>query len=55
MLDGNKNVPHDLLVPDLAFTQDNFETELPKIPEGGVASHEYTQDDAVATIKANMK
>jgi ribose transport system substrate-binding protein len=55
VLDGNKNVPHDLLVPYLAFTQDNFETELPKIPEGSVASHEYTQDDAVATIKANMK
>jgi ribose transport system substrate-binding protein len=55
VLDGNKNVPHDLLVPYLAFTQDNFETELPKIPEGSVASHEYTQEDAIATIKANMK
>jgi ribose transport system substrate-binding protein len=55
VLDGKKDVPHDLLVPYLAFTQDNFEQELPNIPEGSVASHEYTQDDAVATIKANMK
>src|SRR6266436_8861456 len=27
ILDGNKNVPHDLLVPYLAFTQDDFEKE----------------------------
>jgi ribose transport system substrate-binding protein len=55
VLDGNKNVPHDLLVPYLAFTQDNFEAELPNIETGSVASHEYTQDDAATTIKANMK
>jgi ribose transport system substrate-binding protein len=55
VLDGNKNIPHDLLVPYLAFTQDNFEAELPNIPKGGVASHEYSQQDAVAAIKANMK
>jgi ribose transport system substrate-binding protein len=55
VLDGNKNIPHDLLVPYLAFTQDDFEKELPNIPKGGVASHEYTQADAVAAIKANVK
>jgi ribose transport system substrate-binding protein len=55
VLDGKKDVPHDLLVPYLAFTQDNFETELPNIETGSVASHEYAQDDAVTTIKANMK
>jgi len=55
VLDGKKDVPHDLLVPYLAFTQDDFEAELPKIPEGSVASHEYTQQDAVDAIKANMK
>jgi ribose transport system substrate-binding protein len=55
VLDGNKTIPHDLLVPYLAFTQDNFEAELPNIPKGGVASHEYTQADAIAAIKANMK
>ena len=52
VLDGKK-VPHDLLVPYLAFTQDDFEKELPNIPKGGVASHEYTQADAIAAIKAN--
>jgi len=48
-------VPHDLLVPYLSFTQENFEAALPTIEKGGVASHEYTQDDAVKAIKANMK
>ncbi len=42
-------------MPYLAFTQDDFEKELPNIPKGGVASHEYTQADAIAAIKANMK
>ena len=55
VLDGRKDIPHDLLVPYLAFTQSDFEAELPKIPKGGVASHEYTQADAIAAIKANMK
>ena len=54
VLDGKK-VPHDMVVPYLAFTQDDFEKELPNIPKGGVASHEYTQADAIAAIKANMK
>src|SRR5579864_3708457 len=39
ILDGKK-VPHDMVVPYLAFTQDDFEKELPNIPKGGVASHE---------------
>ena len=55
VLDGNKNIPHDLSVPYLAFTQDDFEAALPNIAKGGVASHEYTQADAIAAIKANMK
>jgi ribose transport system substrate-binding protein len=55
ILDGNEDVPHDLLVPYLAFTQDNFEAVLPTIDKGGVASHEYTQADAITAIKANMK
>jgi len=55
VLDGNKSIPHDLLVPYLAFTQADFEAELPNIQQGGVASHEYTQQEAVAAIKANMK
>jgi ribose transport system substrate-binding protein len=55
VLDGRKDIPHDLLVPYLAFTQSDFEAELPKIPKGGVASHEYSQADAIAAIKANIK
>jgi len=55
VLDGNKNIPHDLMVPYLAFTQADFEAELPNIQKGGVANHEYTQQEAVAAIKANMK
>jgi ribose transport system substrate-binding protein len=55
VLDGRKDIPHDLLVPYLAFTQDDFEAALPKIKEGGVATHEYTQEDALAAIKANIK
>ena len=54
-LDGNKTMPHDLVVPYLAFTQADFEQELPKIPAGGVASHEYSQADAIAAIKVNSK
>src|SRR6476661_7765015 len=50
VLDGNKNIPHDLLVPYLAFTQDDFEAALPKIAQGSVASHEYTQQEAIAAI-----
>jgi ribose transport system substrate-binding protein len=42
-------------VPYLAFTQDNFEATLPTIEKGGVASHEYTQEEALAAIKANIK
>jgi ribose transport system substrate-binding protein len=55
ILDGNKDVPHDLLVPYLAFTQEDFEAALPTIEKGSVASHEYTQDDAKKAIAANMK
>ncbi|HEX4764813.1 MAG TPA: ABC transporter substrate-binding protein [Lichenihabitans sp.] len=55
VLDGRKDIPHDLLVPYLAFTQDDFEAALPKIPVGGVASTEYTLADAKKAIDANMK
>lgn len=55
VLDGRKDIPHDLLVPYLAFTQDNFEAALPNIPVGGVASAEYTQADAIKAIADNIK
>jgi len=54
ILDGNKDIPHDLLVPYLAFTQDDFEAALPTIAEGGVASKEYTLDEAKKAIESNM-
>ena len=40
--------------PTSPSPRDNFEAALPNIPQGGVASHEYTQADAIAAIKANM-
>jgi ribose transport system substrate-binding protein len=55
ILDGRKDIPHDLLVPYLAFDQNNFEAALKEIPVGGVASHEYTIDEAKKAIDANLK
>ncbi|HTJ59155.1 MAG TPA: ABC transporter substrate-binding protein [Devosiaceae bacterium] len=55
VLDGKTNVPHDLVVPYLAFDQSNFEAALKNIPQGGVATTEYTQADADKAIQANMK
>jgi ribose transport system substrate-binding protein len=55
VLDGRKDLPHDLLVPYLAFTQGNFEKALESIPKGSVASTEYTLDDAKKAIDANVK
>ena len=34
VLDGNKDIPHDLLVPYLAFTQDDFEAGAADDPGG---------------------
>ena len=55
VLDGNKNIPHDLRVPYLQVTQDTLDTILPTIQKGGVANQEYTKADGIAAIKANMK
>src|SRR5450432_1428259 len=55
VLDGRKDIPHDMLVPYLAFTQGDFEAALPKIPAGSVATKEYSQAEAMAAIKANIK
>lgn len=55
ILDGRKDLPHDITVPYLQFTQDTFEAALPGIPVGGVASAEYTLDDAKMAIDANVK
>ena len=53
ILDGRKDIPHDLVVPYLAFDQDNFEAALANIPAGGVASHEYTVEEAKKAIESN--
>ena len=55
VLDGRTDIPHDMLVPYLAFTQNDFEAALPKIEVGSVASAEYTQQDAIKAIEANIK
>ena len=55
VLDGRTDIPHDMLVPYLAFTQDDFEAALPNIEVGSVASAEYTQEDAIKAIEANIK
>lgn len=55
VLDGRTDIPHDLLVPYLAYTQDDFEAGLEKIPVGSVATKEYTQAEAIEAIKANIK
>ena len=55
VLDGRTDIPPDMLVPYLAFTQDDFEAALPKIEVGSVASAEYTQEDAIKAIEANIK
>jgi ribose transport system substrate-binding protein len=55
VLDGNKNIPHDLRVPYLQVTQETLDAMLPTVQKGGVANQEYAQADAIAAIKANMK
>ena len=55
VLNGRKDIPHDLRVPFLAFTQSDFESALPKIPKGSVATKEYTQTEAIAAIQSNLK
>jgi ribose transport system substrate-binding protein len=54
VLDGRSDIPHDLVVPYLAFDQSNFEEVLPTIPVGGVASKEYSQAEAIAAIADNL-
>jgi len=54
VLDGRTDIPHDVVVPYLAFDQGNFEEVLPTIPVGGVASKEYSQAEAITAIEANL-
>jgi ribose transport system substrate-binding protein len=54
VLDGRTDIPHDLVVPYLAFDQSDFEQVLPTIPVGGVASKEYSQAEAIEAIASNL-
>jgi ribose transport system substrate-binding protein len=55
VLEGRTDIPHDITVPYLAFTQDDFEAALASVPAGGVANKEYSKAEAIAAIKANIK
>jgi ribose transport system substrate-binding protein len=55
VLEGKQDIPHDIVVPYLSFTQDDFEAALQSIPAGGVANREYGLAEARAAIQANMK
>lgn len=55
VLDGRKDIPHDIVDPYLAFTQATVDAALPKIPVGGVATIEYSLDDAKKIIADSMK
>lgn len=54
ILDG-KDVPHDLLVPYLEVDQAHLDQAIKDTPVGGVANTEYSQEDAIKAIAANMK
>jgi ribose transport system substrate-binding protein len=54
ILDGKK-VPHTVVVPYLAVTQDELESALASTPVGGLANKEYTQEEAIKAIEANAK
>ncbi|HEY1864060.1 MAG TPA: substrate-binding domain-containing protein [Roseiarcus sp.] len=55
ILDGNKDIPHDLVVPDLEIDQDHLAEAVANTPVGSVANKEYSLEDAKAAIAANVK
>lgn len=54
IMDG-KDVPKDLLVPYLTISPDQLDEMVGTTPVGSVANKEYTQQEAIAAIQANMK
>jgi ribose transport system substrate-binding protein len=54
-LDGNKDIPHDLVVPDLEIDQAHLAEGVANTPVGSVANKEYSLQDAKAAIAANVK
>jgi ribose transport system substrate-binding protein len=55
ILDGRKDIPHDMIVPYLEITQADLDEAVKKTPEGSVANKEYSLEDAKKAIQANMK
>lgn len=55
ILDGHKDIPHDLLVPYLAIDQAGLDEAVKTTPVGSVANKEYTLEDTKAAIAANKK
>ena len=54
VLDGKK-IPHDIVVPYYAISQDQLDTAIKTAPVGGVADIVYTQQDVVNALAANSK
>jgi ribose transport system substrate-binding protein len=52
ILDGNKSIPHDMLVPYLAIDQAGLDEAVKTTPVGSVANKEYSLADAKAAIAA---
>jgi len=55
ILDGNTDIPHDLVVPDLEIDQAHLAEAVANTPVGSVANKEYSLEDAKAAIAANLK
>jgi ribose transport system substrate-binding protein len=55
ILDGRKDIPHDLLVPYLEIDQAHLDEAVKSTPVGGVADKEYSLEDANKVIQSNMK
>jgi len=55
ILDGRKDIPHDLVVPYLEIDQASLDEAVKNTPEGSVANKEYSLEDAKKAIQMNMK
>jgi ribose transport system substrate-binding protein len=55
VLDGRKDIPHDLVVPYLEIDQAHLDDALKTTPVGSVANKEYSLEEAKKAIDANMK
>jgi ribose transport system substrate-binding protein len=55
ILDGRKDIPHDLIVPYLEIDQAGLDEAVKTTPVGSVANKEYSLQDAQAAIATNLK